>query len=349
MGFTIDFLIVALLNFNLSKQGKVILGFGLNRKWRSRATRVLSCNTCDDEFRPEFDGQLYFGIPSYNNGTIQTTKSELENKIGLKLQTETKIAEIESIDIQAIRRAKLNKTPIRSRTVLLGWQSDPTAHVTVWEMDKPSQLIECWMSTDTNTADKEIIGDPFGVVMWPGSILAAREMERVGVKGRNVLVLGAGTGVEAQSAVKLGATKVIATDINAFTLKLLDYGFREAGLDEKVFETRMFDLCDENQKLPLEEIDIVVIADVLYNEKLASYVGIRCWEVLTMSNASLIVTDSQRFHGTNFVKTLNSRLEEQGIAPVEWQEVILYNITGSGIMIDDDQTYDIKARMLSVL
>jgi predicted nicotinamide N-methyase len=69
---------------------------------------------------------------------------------------------------------------------------------------------------------------------WPGSILASREMElhKDEIKNKTVLVLGAGTGVEAQAAAMLGAAKVIATDINKLTLKLLKYGAEFAGLTD---------------------------------------------------------------------------------------------------------------------
>lgn len=115
--------------------------------------------------------------------------------------------------------------------------------ITIWEMEKPSELIQAWWTFDES--EKQATGDPFGTVMWPGSILASMEMMRQHYirdysqsctseqhetsskppfKNATVLILGAGTGVEAQTAALLGAKKVVATDINQFTLKLLDYG-----------------------------------------------------------------------------------------------------------------------------
>jgi predicted nicotinamide N-methyase len=74
------------------------------------------------------------------------------------------------------------------------------------------------------------MGDPFGVVMWPGSILASMELlkhhyrcPQSRIENKTVLVLGAGTGVEAQVAGLLGARKVIATDINQMAMRLLKY------------------------------------------------------------------------------------------------------------------------------
>jgi 5-keto 4-deoxyuronate isomerase len=61
------------------------------------------------------------------------------------------------------------------------------------------------------------------------------------------------------------------------------------------------------------------------------------------------VTDSQRFHGTDFLTVLNSKTAEAKMSSIlQWEEVMLQNITGSGVLIDEDQTYDIKARKLCI-
>ena len=54
------------------------------------------------------------------------------------------------------------------------------------------------------------------------------------IKNKTVLILGAGTGVEAQAAAKLGASEVIATDINKLTLKLLNYGAEYSGFTDVI-------------------------------------------------------------------------------------------------------------------
>merc|ERR1711862_1021384 len=93
-------------------------------------------------------------------------------------------------------------------------------HICVWEMDKPSDLIQEWWSIDGNEKSTRM-KDPFGVVMWPGSIVASRLLmqehistNKSQIANSTVLVLGAGTGVEVQTAALLGAKKVIATDVN---------------------------------------------------------------------------------------------------------------------------------------
>lgn len=101
----------------------------------------------------------------------------------------------------------------------------------------------------------------------------------------------------------------------------------------------MFDVCSEE---PLPECDVMVAADVLYNEHLASHIGRRCVEALG-KGAKLLVTDSQRF--TNLLPELNRMLDDK--PALQWTEQF-DAFTGSGVMIDDDQTYNVTVRVLTV-
>ena len=77
--------------------------------------------------------------------------------------------------------------------------------------------------------------------------------------------------MEAQTAALLGAKRVIATDINPLTLKLLEYGAKNAGISG-ILEGKYFDLFSD---ISLPECDILIVADVLYNQDLAKQVGQR--------------------------------------------------------------------------
>ena len=238
------------------------------------------------------------------------------------------------------------KVPVLSRTVPLGIDGLP--YVTIWELQNPSKLMEMWWAADMDSSSsisKDKIGDPFGVVFWPGSMLASKFLgeHRKEVYNSTVLILGAGTGVEAQASALLGAKKVIATDISKLTLKLLDYGAEQAGVGD-IIESVKFDLYSREE---LPDCDIVVAADVLYNEDLAKQIGLRCVEVLSRPNPpKLLVTDSQRFHGTDFLEDVNVCLSGIG-KELEWDYFLLQNVTGSGVMIEGDQIYDAKTRLVS--
>ena len=67
----------------------------------------------------------------------------------------------------------------------------------------------------------------------------------------------------------------------------------------------------------------------------------------------VIVADSQKFHGTNFLLEvpelvgLNNMLYENGLDVLRWEEIKLVNVTTSGVVIDEDQEYDVNVRLLS--
>lgn len=280
------------------------------------------------------------------------------------------------------KRAKLGKVPIISRTIPIEIQVPPDTpkskdidgsgdidgksterlDVTVWEMDKPSDLIQEWWSIDESERSSRV-GDPFGVVMWPGSILASKELmkrhhsspSRSPMTNATVLVLGAGTGVEAQTAALLGARKVVATDINPLTLRLLEHG---AECDERIvdgFEARHYDVYSSE---PIPPCDILVAADVLYNLDLAKQVGRRLHEAIVRSfeegtpPTKVIITDSQKFHGTNFLdevvelRELNSMFKESNWEELKWEVQTIEKVCGSGVLVDEDQIYDVDVRMI---
>lgn len=277
------------------------------------------------------------------------------------------VSDDDAIVEERVRR-KLGKVPIISRNIPIEINDqasgeDKRLDVTVWEMDQPSDLIQEWWSIDEAERAARV-GDPFGVVMWPGSILASREMMqqhyssplKSPIANATVLILGAGTGVEAQTAALLGAKKVIATDINPLTLKLLEYGAKQH--DEQIgdaFECLYFDLFSSD---PLPPCDIIVAADVLYNADLAKQVGLRLHEAIVRSfdeglpPTKVIVTDSQKFHGTNFLeevnelKELNAMFKEDNWKVLKWEKHQLENVCGSGVLVDEDQVYDVEVRMI---
>jgi predicted nicotinamide N-methyase len=250
------------------------------------------------------------------------------------------------------RRAMLGHVPIISRTIHIA----NDMNVTVWEMESPSEIIQEWWSIDESERTSRV-GDPFGVIMWPGSILASRELmkQHKAVSNATVLVLGAGTGVEAQAAAKLGAKKVIATDINPLSLQLLEYGAeRIEGIPPDVIHAKNFDLFSSD---PLPECDILVAADTLYNADLAKQIGVRLHEAIVRSfedghtPTRIIVTDSQKFHGTDFLAEqemidLNAIFHDGKWKPLQWELETLKNFCGSGVLIDDDQVYDVDIRVI---
>jgi hypothetical protein len=67
----------------------------------------------------------------------------------------------------------------------------------------------------------------------------------------------------------------------------------------------------------------------------------------------IIIADSQKFHGTNFLVEvrelveLNEILVDNGFDALRWECVKLENVTTSGVVIDEDQEYDVDVRLVS--
>lgn len=257
------------------------------------------------------------------------------------------------VEHRKIRLSKSGKlVPLRSRSLPISkdWS------ITVWEWEEPAEVVETYweaqgqMLTNMNPtqAGQNNLLDPFGLVTWPGSVVAAQILrensERV-VQDRSVLVLGAGVGVEAQAVAELGAARVIATDIHPTTLQQLELGVveNEHIENKEIVETKIFDLFGQD---PVPASDVIVVADVLYNEDLASQVITRLVEAWVQNpDIIILVTDSQRF--VDFTTELNDKLAAvQGPTPIEWTEQKLDAFTGSGVCINEDQTYDVKVRSL---
>eukprot|EP00547_Thalassionema_nitzschioides_P006686 CAMPEP_0194218606 /NCGR_PEP_ID=MMETSP0156-20130528/24138_1 /TAXON_ID=33649 /ORGANISM="Thalassionema nitzschioides, Strain L26-B" /LENGTH=265 /DNA_ID=CAMNT_0038948017 /DNA_START=73 /DNA_END=870 /DNA_ORIENTATION=- len=218
-----------------------------------------------------------------------------------------------------------------------------TVHITddwsiqVWEKYQPSVIIEHYWESQFGRS-KAL--DPFGLVNWPGSVVATTELRRhrQDIANSTVLVVGAGVGVEAQALAQLGAKSVIATDYNPTTLKLLEYGVKAAGLDD-VITARYFDLTGNK---PLPECDIMVASDVMYSDQLAKVICLRCIE-LFQRNGKILVSDSQRL--ADFLPALQKTLGDESLS---WEEHNLEAFSGSGVMIDEDQTYNVEARILRI-
>lgn len=281
---------------------------------------------------------------AFITSTATTQRRDMRQSSAIKLNAKV------GLDDKKRERTMLGHVPIISRTIHIAGDID----VTVWEMERPSEIIEEWWSIDESERTSRV-GDPFGVVMWPGSILASKELlkQHRAVANATVLILGAGTGVEAQTAALLGATKVIATDINPLSLQLLAYGAERMEVDD-VVEAKHFDLFSSD---PLPSCDILVAADTLYNANLAKQLGHRLHEVIVRSfegvhtPTKVIVTDSQKFRGTDFlaeqkIKNLNALFQDGDWQLLQWELETLHDVCGSGVLVDEDQTYDADVRII---
>ena len=230
---------------------------------------------------------------------------------------------------------------------------------TVWEWKNSAKVVNAYWDAQGQVmamVNQKPMLDPFGLVSWPGSVLAARELYQnaeEAVVNQTVVVFGAGVGVETQAAAMLGPKQVIATDIHPTTLQQLEYGVAHNDRipsTKNFVKTQVLDLFLTKNEQPIPPCDLLVVADVLYSEQLASQVCRRCAEALEANpNIKILITDSQRFVPT-FIDELNEGLASVSVttpSPVaRWKLETMKNFEGSGVIIDEDQTYDVKVQSL---
>lgn len=235
----------------------------------------------------------------------------------------------------------------------------PDVSITVWEWKDSARVVNAYweaqgqtMMMGAATKSKPLL-DPFGLVTWPGSVLAARELHKhaaTAVRDQTVVVLGAGVGVETQAAAMLGPKEVITTDIHPTTLQQLEFGVsRNEKIGDSVVRTQVLDLFRTKHDQPIPSCDLLVVADVLYSEQLATQVCRRCAEALEANpDIRILITDSQRFV-PGFIDELNEamgRVRSDNAPVATWRVETMRGFEGSGVIIDEDQTYDVTVQSL---
>lgn len=123
--------------------------------------------------------------------------------------------------------------------------------------------------------------DPYSHVLWPAAIAAAEQLARVVQPGERVLELGAGTGLVAMTAARLGA-RATALDHDADALDAIGAAAAAQSLEIELIE---FDMTSD---APLPDADLLVCADVLYEAALARAAGARVVEAVRRGMRALV-------------------------------------------------------------
>ncbi|OEU17573.1 hypothetical protein FRACYDRAFT_184424 [Fragilariopsis cylindrus CCMP1102] len=168
-------------------------------------------------------------------------------------------------------------------------------------------------------------GDPYGAVLWPAAwavsnYMLSRPDLRDNLNSLSIVELGTGTGLVSISVAMGGAKRVIATDYEPLALALTRYAADNINSSSSSrIETQLLDLCDlEQQPLPVQGIDIVCAADIMYEPKTGVAMAHRAVEALR-NNCRVIIGDSPGRAGRPaFLDTLN----ELGVEGAEFQETI---------------------------
>lgn len=125
------------------------------------------------------------------------------------------------------------------------------------------EAMDLWQMTAEDLAAAEL-APPFWAFAWAGGQALARHLlDTPGlVAGRSVLVVAAGSGIEAIAAIKAGAATVTASDIDPFALAAMSLNAAANGV---AFAITGADLLSA----PPPAADIVLLGDLCYEQKLA--------------------------------------------------------------------------------
>lgn len=124
---------------------------------------------------------------------------------------------------------------------------------------------------ETGAAD----ADPYWARPWPaGAALAAAlvaDPRRV-VNASLVLDLGAGLGIAGLAAARAGAARVVVTDRDPLALACAEKSAQASGIPPDVLTTAILD-WDDDTAMAAAAADVVLAADVLYEERAAAPVA----------------------------------------------------------------------------
>jgi predicted nicotinamide N-methyase len=141
-------------------------------------------------------------------------------------------------------------------------------------------------------------GDPYAAVLWPSAIAAACRLPELVHAGMRVLDVGAGTGVVAITAARLGAV-VTALDDDAFARAVIRRG---AELEGVAVAVEAFDVAGDSV---LPACDMAVFADVLYEAERARVTARRTLEVLA-EGGRVLVSDPARYARAEYERVLQA-------------------------------------------
>ena len=191
-------------------------------------------------------------------------------------------------------------------------------HIWILEASMAAQDIAVEKALSQSVPLDQAEADPYGIVLWPAAFPVATvvaDMIRAG-EVRNVVEIGAGTGLVSLTAVVAGASDVLALDYNADTLRLLektaDLNLPHGGPRERL-RTELFDVtsCGAEEggtNVPYEgcgEDSALVVADLLYSPRTSRAVA-HCVAEAVGRGMRVVVGDCGRPGADAFLKELQS-------------------------------------------
>lgn len=178
----------------------------------------------------------------------------------------------------------------------------------LWLADEP---LAPWLATERSSGRVE--GPPFWAHAWPGGLALARYVKAAPelVRGRRVLDFASGCGVSAIAAMKAGAARVEATEVDVFACAAIEENARLNGV---TVDVRGDDVIGRDDGWA-----VVLVGDVFYEDELSRRVA-RWLRALASRGAVVRVGDP----GRSFLPMQSLRCEATyALAPSPaWDSVV---------------------------
>lgn len=172
---------------------------------------------------------------------------------------------------------------IRANTKLLSPPLVPEIHLHLAEESLP-----IWQKTEEELGEINV-APPYWAFAWAGGQALARYIldNPHLVAGRSVLDLGAGSGLQAIAAVKAGAARVLAADIDLLALAACALNAEANGVELAVTQADLL-------AGPLSEyFDVVLVGDLYYERRLADKVSVLI-DAVVEQESLVLIGDPQR-------------------------------------------------------
>ncbi len=128
------------------------------------------------------------------------------------------------------------------------------------------EAVPLWQKTEEELGEMGL-PPPFWAFAWAGGQALARHVldHPEIVRGKRVIDLASGSGLVGIAAMKAGAARVLAADIDAFSVEAIAINAETNGVS---VEATVRDLLDQ----PAEACDVVLVGDLFYEKGLAAKV-----------------------------------------------------------------------------
>ena len=221
-------------------------------------------------------------------------------------------------------------------------------NVTILEASSESQELLVDIALETSDND-EPESDPYGAVLWPSACTVANYLlsnySKEQLQTLKLFEIGAGTGLVSLIACKAGCRQVIATDYNSLPLALLQKAMHINNVQSECMVTTLqFDVKNTSQHIP-KDVDIFLVADLLYDIGTAKAVAKRVYEAYSQG-ATILLGDSPNRPGRPyFIDTISELMGRN----VEFATVEGHSVTGERHdLISDQRSVDDQIRALDM-